>query len=390
MRKTYAYQYLNRPEETIEWEKRWTELDPEDDTPASVIEECREDIADREKAGGKDGDEHGSTGTDGESSAEEDSDTGRFIVFALQSKPAFDQARFWQDLKADWGLERSDEPDEDDDEHDDRLVFNIGNTMMTVALMPGRIPHEEAERAAGFNFFWKEGVEVARAHTAHILVAIINSDLDLIERGIVFNIGNTMMTVALMPGRIPHEEAERAAGFNFFWKEGVEVARAHTAHILVAIINSDLDLIERGKLFVKVVSSVLKQPCVTAVHLPGVVYSPEMYIEEAQSMRNDELPVSDWVWCGLERVENGVSCYTDGMKLFGKHEMEIFVRAEDLEKTDLSEAMQFMRNTIYYVLDNDVTFVDGDTIGVSETDVRVLKLSRGLVLSDEETFKIPL
>lgn len=50
MRMAYAYQYLSWQEEkAIPYARRWAELDPSDENAEMVIQECREEIQDRNK-----------------------------------------------------------------------------------------------------------------------------------------------------------------------------------------------------------------------------------------------------------------------------------------------------------------------------------------------------
>ena len=316
---TVAFYYLDRYPEARMWAERWVEMDPEDEYPKNIVMYSQMAM-DKEQQGESEPFNDGSEGED--DTASSDSEEGMFIGFALQSEPALDLAKFFHDLETDWQLVRSDDADEDD------------------------------------------------------------------EHAAVFMIGNTMASIALMPGRIPHQEAERHAENNFYWPEGVEVAQAHQSHLLVTIVKTDLGLLEKGQLFVKLFATALKQPHVTAAHVPGILYSPEMYCDFATIMKDGDLPVFNWVWCGFERVEDGLVAYTDGMGTFGKREMEIVVPEERLESVDLASLNHFLRDIVYYVLSNDVTFQDNETLGLSETDIHQITISPGLVVTEDDTIKI--
>lgn len=179
----------------------------------------------------------------------------------------------------------------------------------------------------------------------------------------VFHVGDALVAISLMPGKVPEGEAEYFAETNYMWPEAVEVTKTHEAHVLVAILPGGLSPVEAGKLYVKVVSACLKQPNAIGVYTSGTVFQPEFYVEVASMMREDEdaLPVLDWVYLGLYRNEEGNNAYTYGMTAFGKDEMEILG-----SERELGELQGFLFEIACYVIGSDVTLRDGETIGVSE------------------------
>ena len=66
---------------------------------------------------------------------------------------------------------------------DDAVVMRVGNMMLIVTLFHGHIPDNEAEINAENNYMWPEAVEVAKAHKAHIMVAVLGEAEKLLERG---------------------------------------------------------------------------------------------------------------------------------------------------------------------------------------------------------------
>ena len=61
----------------------------------------------------------------------------------------------------------------------------------------------------------------------------------------------------------------------------------------------------------------------TGIYTSGVVFEPRFYEGFADMMKEDELPIFNWVWFGLYRSEGGLNGYTYGMDVFGKEEMEV-------------------------------------------------------------------
>lgn len=95
------------------------------------------------------------------------------------AKAHWDKRKLIRDLKEKWDITVQEDPE---DESDDALVFQAGDMLAAVGLMPAPVPDGEAEVNAGNNYMWPEAVEVARAHKAHIMVAVPGKEKNLLER----------------------------------------------------------------------------------------------------------------------------------------------------------------------------------------------------------------
>ena len=305
MRMAYGYQYLHGQEEkAIPYAQRWAELDPEDEDAPAVIQECQKEIAKRAEAEAEDESDH----------------TGVFTGFVLLSKAEWDKEQFIRDMKEKWDI-AVDEYDESEEKGDDALVFEVGDMLAAVSLASYPIPGGEAE-------------------------------------------GN--------------------AENNYMWEDAVKVAKEHCAHLMVAVLGKEEDLLEKGKLFAKVVAACCRQENATGIYTSGVVFEPRFYEGFADMMQEDELPIFNWIWFGLWRDENGMNGYTYGMESFGKDEMEVL--GADAEPSDLRD---FLASFASYVLENDVELHDGETIGFSADDKHTITRSPGVGLPEEQmTLKI--
>lgn len=178
---------------------------------------------------------------------------------------------------------------------------------------------------------------------------------------LVFSMEGMIAAVSLMPAPVPNREAEENAAYNYLWPQAADSARAHKAHLLVAVLGQDTPLLERGKLFVKLMSACCKQPNVLGVYTSGTVFQPEFYQGFSEVMLDGELPVFNWIWFGLSQNERGVSAYTYGLDVFGKDEIEVL--DADVQPGVLRD---FMSCVAAYVLEGDVVLKDGETIGFTE------------------------
>ena len=203
------------------------------------------------------------------------------------------------------------------------------------------------------------------------------------DDAIVAKVGGMTLCVAIMPAPVPHQEAEHNAAANYLWKGAVDAAKNHQAHLLISVIGREMGTLGKGKLFTKAVSSCLKQQNATAVYTDGAVFEPTFYIDFAEEMKEDPdaLPIFDWVWFGIYHTEKLSGIYTYGMKKFGKEEIEVYADA------DLNDIRGFLYDMVYYILSEDVTLKDGETIGFSEEQKLDITYSKGIAL-DGKTLKI--
>ena len=286
--------------------KKPPEKEPEDEDAPAVIRQCQEEIDKQTEAADED---------------ESDTDrTGVFTGFVLLSKGEWDKQQFIRDMQEKWGI-TVDEYSASEEKDDAALVFEVGDMLAAVSLADCPIPDEEAEANAENNYMWEDAVKVAREHRAHILVAVLGKEKDLLEK---------------------------------------------------------------GKLFTKVVAVCCRQKYATGVYTSGVVFEPQFYEGFADMLKEDKLPIFNWIWFGLWQNEKGLNGYTYGMEAFGKDEVEVL--DTDADPYDL---LDFLANLASYVLENDVELHDGETIGFTADDKRAITRSPGVGLPEEQmTLKI--
>lgn len=204
------------------------------------------------------------------------------------------------------------------------------------------------------------------------------------DDAMVCTLGDITVAAAFMPAPVPNGEAEHYAAANYMWPEAVDAAKNHKAQIIVSVIGKEAGLIERGKLFTKIVASCLRQDGATAVYTDGAVFHPGFYNDVASLMKkyDDALPILDWVWFGVYRTAEHSGIYTYGMRKFGKEEMEVYA-----DNADLNDMRDFLLNITAYVLDGDVTLNDGETLGFSAEQKLAITISDAIAL-DGKSIKI--
>lgn len=152
---------------------------------------------------------------------------------------------------------------------------------------------------------------------------------------------------------------------------------------MVTVLPREESVREAAILQVKLVCAACRQRGTLGVYANGTVYQPEFYLNAAQPMEDGELPLLDLVWMGLYRREEGLCGYTDGLAAFGKEEIEVL----DTQAAP-GDLHSFLLDLASYVLEEDVTFHDGETIGFTEGQYLPISRSAG-VWHDGMTLKIP-
>lgn len=200
---------------------------------------------------------------------------------------------------------------------------------------------------------------------------------------IVTELGGYRVAMSKFPVPVPNEEAEINAQNNYMWAEAVEITKTHKAHIVVAIVGEGNDIKEKGLIYTEIMAACSKQENAIGVFTSGVVFEPSYYIASAQMIKEEALPIFNWIWFGLYKAEKGFSAYTYGMDVFGKHEIEILEADEEPYKL-----LEFMSGIVSYILLGDVNLRDGETIGLSKKDKHQITLSNGVALPKQDTLKI--
>lgn len=244
---------------------------------------------------------------------------GTFVNFVLLEEVAWDKEAFLEQLKADWGIEPEDADDKDEEEKEDMILF----------------PYQGA-----------------------------------------------MVTVSLMPTPVPGGEAEYHAGSNYRWPEAADTAKKHKAHLMVAILGTQIDTKEAAKLLVKVVTSCCKMGNVLGVYANKTVYQPEFYVDCSEMMKDGMLPIMNLVWIGLYGSKDGISAYTYGMNDLGYDEMEIINTSA--QPNDIIGALL---DICIYVAGSDVILRDGETLGFTPKQKFSITRSKGVAV-DGESLKI--
>ena len=211
-----------------------------------------------------------------------------------------------------------------------------------------------------------------------------DNDNEVSDTVIVFDVNDQMVALALMPGQVPLEELTTLYPYAFLWPEAEKEVPQHKTHVIVSIMSDNAPALERYMVLTKVIESVLAETNSLGLYQgnQSLLVDTETYLGMAQALMEDSLPFLLWVFVGLRGSDDGNSLYTYGMDDFGKLEMEIIDSKQEME-----ELFDFLINIGCYVINGDVTFQAGETLGYTESKDARIEISPGHFL-EGNTIKI--
>ncbi len=200
----------------------------------------------------------------------------------------------------------------------------------------------------------------------------------------VFTIKGERVAIAYMPIPIPPGDIEGTAQYAYNWQTALEDTKEHKSHLIVSIMHGGQNKVKRFRIFTQVVCSLLRTTNSIGVYkgTQSLLIPKNDYLTESGLMTDEYLPLNLWIYFGLRVTDNGNSGYTYGLKEFDKPEMEVLNSSMSLE-----EIRGFLFNIAHYVLDYDVTFEEGQTVGSTEDEKITILFSKGVFL-DGDTFKL--
>ncbi|WP_374017705.1 DUF4261 domain-containing protein [Paenibacillus thiaminolyticus] len=187
------------------------------------------------------------------------------------------------------------------------------------------------------------------------------------------------LAVSFVDAPIPDGEAEHYAQGNYLWKEAAEITKTHVAQIILAVFTRSGSSLDSGRMYTKLAASCLKLPNAIGLYSSGTVFQPGFFVELAEMMKSDdEFPLLNLVHFGLVGTETGISGYTVGLDHFGKDEIEVL----DSQLTP-AELRDFLIDISAYIVEQDVTLRDGETIGFTAEQKLPITRSEGVYVNGE-------
>ncbi|TGE20018.1 DUF4261 domain-containing protein [Hymenobacter elongatus] len=216
----------------------------------------------------------------------------------------------------------------------------------------------------------------------NVIVSDINGD----NNTVTFTIQGEMVAFATMNVQIPWGDIQETAQYAYNWTTAEKDLENHNSHIIVTVMSSNKSEIERFGILTKVLSSILSTTNCIGVYQgsQSLLISKEQYLDSAEALKQNEIPFDLWIYIGLRKTDSGNNAYTYGLNSFDKLEME-FINS----KLELQEMYNFLGNICAYIINSNVKFKNGETLGYTDEQKIKITQSQGIFV-EGQTLKLEM
>jgi hypothetical protein len=212
------------------------------------------------------------------------------------------------------------------------------------------------------------------------------SEIEGDNQSAVFKINGEMVALAYMPVQIPWADIEATAQYAYNWQDATQELKDHNGHAIVSLMVGKKTILERYKILSKLLCAVLSTSNALGIYQgnQSLLISRSQYLDKTDELKEDQTPVTLWVYLGLRTSDQGNSLYTYGLTEFGKQEIEIINSALSLE-----ELYNLAANIASYVVGSDAILKSGETLGYTEDQKIKITTSKG-VFVDGQSLKLQM
>ncbi len=190
---------------------------------------------------------------------------------------------------------------------------------------------------------------------------------ELIKDGFAGAIGEERVRIVGVTDKIPEQILEGPIRGAWYWPEAEETLNQSHGHLLVVVKGPEGGKpVMRALFLTRVISMLLGKFDGLGVYWTGApsLHSSEAFIDSAESMTPESLPLRLWVDFQVWRNDDDThSLRTNGMVSFGRPELEIHGSTKDE-----NEVASWAYNVAHYVLATDTQVEDGHAVGRTPTE----------------------
>ncbi|HNE30596.1 MAG TPA: hypothetical protein PLW66_15585, partial [Saprospiraceae bacterium] len=146
------------------------------------------------------------------------------------------------------------------------------------------------------------------------------------EKTLVFSLpNNTTVMIAWLNYPAAPAEIKAAADISMIWPGAADEAGRHQSQAVVSVIGPASRTVELYKLFTKISAALLDNTRSSGIYLSSqyLLVPKGYFIESARGLNDQVLPLSCWIYFGLQQNGDKNSGYTYGMGEFGLPEFEV-------------------------------------------------------------------
>ncbi|WP_153393863.1 DUF4261 domain-containing protein [Chryseobacterium vaccae] len=212
------------------------------------------------------------------------------------------------------------------------------------------------------------------------------TDINGSSETVSFSVQGETVVLGTIAAQIPWGDIQGAAQYAYNWPTAEADLEDHNSHLIVTILSNNTNHKERFGILTKVLTAILATSNCIGVYQgsQSLLIPKEQYLDSAEALKSDLVPLDLWVYIGVRKGEQGNSAYSYGLTTFDKLEME-FVNAP----LELRELYTYLNEICGYVIKSNVTFKSGETLGfTAEQKIKIVQ-SKG-VFVEGESFKFEL
>ncbi|HNM26950.1 MAG TPA: DUF4261 domain-containing protein, partial [Saprospiraceae bacterium] len=177
------------------------------------------------------------------------------------------------------------------------------------------------------------------------------------EKTLVFSLpNNTTVMIAWLNYPAAPAEIKAAADISMIWPGAADEAGRHQSQAVVSVIGPASRTVELYKLFTKISAALLDNTRSSGIYLSSqyLLVPKGYFIESARGLNDQVLPLSCWIYFGLQQNGDKNSGYTYGMGEFGLPEFEV-VNSEHA----VQEVYALLTDAVDYVIRTNTRFQEG-------------------------------
>ncbi|MFN8303675.1 MAG: DUF4261 domain-containing protein [Saprospiraceae bacterium] len=206
------------------------------------------------------------------------------------------------------------------------------------------------------------------------------------EKTLVFSLpNNTTVMIAWLNYPAAPAEIKAAADISMIWPGAADEAGRHQSQAVVSVIGPASRTVELYKLFTKISAALLDNTRSSGIYLSSqyLLVPKGYFIESARGLNDQVLPLSCWIYFGLQQNGDKNSGYTYGMGEFGLPEFEV-VNSEHA----VQEVYALLTDAVDYVIRTNTRFQEGQYFNAPNGEKIQVQVSKSVLLKNETTVKL--
>jgi hypothetical protein len=181
------------------------------------------------------------------------------------------------------------------------------------------------------------------------------------DKVILFRIAGGTLAIGLAERPIPNKELEDVCRYAWYWKAACESVSPHKAHLMVTVLDTNLDKIEASLLLTKTLASLMSDSNAIAGYWHGNLQPRDAFLKQSANASRQRLPIMLWINFRLSSDPlKGWTISTRGMRDFDLMEIE----SKDAP-TDGRSLFVLVAGLSEYLISKGPVIKDGETVGDS-------------------------